>query len=265
MFRVLTLLFTCPVPLKIENSTRAWSLQPRLSPVLTSPISSSALVINRSSSASPLVRISITCTKKLSSMHSNCSSTRPFRPSGKSPVQSPAQSRPGHGVRPGFGALSWGGWEPPKEGDGTISLGLAPLPGCPHGEKPFSYIQPLWPCTARRPPGPRAFCPKLPPTPPGSLLGLCLPGAGLPFAPAPSAWGPCPFLPPVQVPLDSHPALVHVDWSPQFGVTCTPDRGTWSPSQVTDRNVKQDRPQADLVGPHGAPVSRQTWPSDHHL
>ncbi|KAF1564031.1 Ankycorbin, partial [Eudyptes schlegeli] len=42
-----------------------------LPPVLTSPISSSTLVSNRSSSASSLVGLSITCTRKLSSTHSS--------------------------------------------------------------------------------------------------------------------------------------------------------------------------------------------------
>ncbi|KAK4829569.1 hypothetical protein QYF61_005238 [Mycteria americana] len=51
------------------NSTKASSLQPRLSPVLTSPLSSSELVSNRSSNTSPLVGLSVTWIRKLSSMH----------------------------------------------------------------------------------------------------------------------------------------------------------------------------------------------------
>lgn len=61
MFVFLTLLFTCPVPLKIENSTRPWSLQP---PVLTSPVSPSALVSNEFSNTSPLVGLSVSCIRK---------------------------------------------------------------------------------------------------------------------------------------------------------------------------------------------------------
>lgn len=44
-FKVLALLFTWPVALEIVNSSRAWSLRPRLPPILTSPISSSGLVM----------------------------------------------------------------------------------------------------------------------------------------------------------------------------------------------------------------------------
>ncbi|KAK4807089.1 hypothetical protein QYF61_018430 [Mycteria americana] len=64
-FRVLSILFTWPISLKMMNSMRTWLLQPRLPPILTSLISSSVLVSNRSSNASPLIGI-----KNLSSTHS---------------------------------------------------------------------------------------------------------------------------------------------------------------------------------------------------
>lgn len=54
--------FTHLVPLNIENSTTAWSLQPRLCTILTWPLVPSwlsILVSNRSSNTSPLVRLSI--------------------------------------------------------------------------------------------------------------------------------------------------------------------------------------------------------------
>ncbi|KAK4806147.1 hypothetical protein QYF61_001073 [Mycteria americana] len=64
-FGVLTILLACPISLRTVNSTN-----PRLPPVLMSLISSLALVTSRSSVASPLVGLSITWLKKLSSMHS---------------------------------------------------------------------------------------------------------------------------------------------------------------------------------------------------
>jgi len=54
-FRVLTLLFARLAFFKITNSFRAWSLQPRLPPILTSVMRSSALVSTRSSKSSPRV------------------------------------------------------------------------------------------------------------------------------------------------------------------------------------------------------------------
>ncbi|KAK4811032.1 hypothetical protein QYF61_015736 [Mycteria americana] len=59
----------------LTNSLNSWKFaflkfRPRLPPVLTSLISSLALVTNRSSIASPRVGLSITWVKKLSSMHS---------------------------------------------------------------------------------------------------------------------------------------------------------------------------------------------------
>ena len=68
--RVLALLFARPTFFKITNSTKAWSLQPRLPPILTSLMLSSALVSTRSSKASPQVGPSITWTRKLSSTDS---------------------------------------------------------------------------------------------------------------------------------------------------------------------------------------------------
>jgi len=53
--------------LKITNSTRAWSLQPRLPPTLLSLMLSSALVSIRSHKASSQVGLSNTWTRKLSS------------------------------------------------------------------------------------------------------------------------------------------------------------------------------------------------------
>ncbi len=64
--RVLALLFARPAFFKITNSTKAWSLQPRLLPVLTSLMLSSSLVSTRSSKASHQVGPSITWTRKLS-------------------------------------------------------------------------------------------------------------------------------------------------------------------------------------------------------
>ena len=66
-FKVLTILFARPAFLPITNSTRAWSLQPRLPPILTSLMLSSALVRTGFSKASPQVGPSITWTRKLSS------------------------------------------------------------------------------------------------------------------------------------------------------------------------------------------------------
>ena len=62
--------FARPVFFKITNSTSAWSLQPRLPPILTSLVLSSSLVSTRSSKASPGVGQFITWTKKLSSTDS---------------------------------------------------------------------------------------------------------------------------------------------------------------------------------------------------
>ena len=53
--RVLALLLAKPAFFKITNSTKAWSLQPRLPPVLTSLMPFSALVSIRSSKASPVM------------------------------------------------------------------------------------------------------------------------------------------------------------------------------------------------------------------
>jgi len=69
-FRVLTMLFVIPISLSSISSTSAWSLQPRLPPILTSPMSSLELVTTRSSIASPQVGVLITWLKKLSSMYS---------------------------------------------------------------------------------------------------------------------------------------------------------------------------------------------------
>ena len=57
--RVLTLLFARPAFFKITNYTKAWSLQPRLPPVLTSLMLSSALVSTRSCKTSARVGPSI--------------------------------------------------------------------------------------------------------------------------------------------------------------------------------------------------------------
>ncbi|XP_040511138.1 uncharacterized protein LOC121108185 [Gallus gallus] len=63
---VLALLFARFAFLKITKSTRAWSLQSRLPPVLTSLMLFSALVSTRSSKASPQVSPANTWTRKLS-------------------------------------------------------------------------------------------------------------------------------------------------------------------------------------------------------
>lgn len=52
------------------KSTRVCSMQPRLPPVLTTLMRSSALVSARSSNARPLLALSSAWTRKLSSMHS---------------------------------------------------------------------------------------------------------------------------------------------------------------------------------------------------
>ena len=62
-FRVLTLLFAWPLSLRSVNTTSTWSLQPRLTPILMSLISSFALV---TSIAFTFVGLSITWLKKLS-------------------------------------------------------------------------------------------------------------------------------------------------------------------------------------------------------
>jgi len=59
-FRVLTPLFARPMFLEITNSTRAWSLQPRLPPILMSSIISSLLMSIRSSNSSHLASLSHT-------------------------------------------------------------------------------------------------------------------------------------------------------------------------------------------------------------
>lgn len=59
-FRILTLLFARPVFLKITNSARAWSLQPRLPSVFTSLMSASTFMNNESSNALPLTGLSNT-------------------------------------------------------------------------------------------------------------------------------------------------------------------------------------------------------------
>ena len=64
------MLFFIPISLSSVSFTSAWSLQPRLPPILTSPMSSLALVTTRSSITSPRVGVLITWLKKLSSMHS---------------------------------------------------------------------------------------------------------------------------------------------------------------------------------------------------
>ena len=56
-FRVLTMLFVIPISLRSISSTSAWSLQPRIPPILTSPTSSLTLVTTRSSIASPRVGV----------------------------------------------------------------------------------------------------------------------------------------------------------------------------------------------------------------
>jgi len=69
-FRVLSIFLAFPISLRTVNSTNASPLKLRLSPVLTSPMTSFALVSIRSSIASPQVGVSITWLQKLSSMHS---------------------------------------------------------------------------------------------------------------------------------------------------------------------------------------------------
>jgi len=59
-FRVLTMLFVILISLSSVSSTSAWSLQPRLPPILTSLMSSLALMTTRSSIASPRVGVLIT-------------------------------------------------------------------------------------------------------------------------------------------------------------------------------------------------------------
>jgi len=71
-FRVLITLLAFPIFLRSVNSTNACSLQPSLPPVLTSLMSSLALVSIMSSIASSWAGVSITWLKKLSSMHSKC-------------------------------------------------------------------------------------------------------------------------------------------------------------------------------------------------
>ena len=63
------MLFVIPISLHSVSSTSAWSLQPRLPLILTSPTSSLALVTTRSSIASPWAGVLITWLKKLPSMH----------------------------------------------------------------------------------------------------------------------------------------------------------------------------------------------------
>lgn len=58
-FIVLTLVLIWPTSLKVVNSTRSWSLQPRVPPVLTCLISSFILQCDRSSNASLVVGLSI--------------------------------------------------------------------------------------------------------------------------------------------------------------------------------------------------------------
>lgn len=83
----------------------------------------------------------------------------------------------------------------------------APLPSCPHGEKAFLNLQPLWHSSTWCPPGPRTFSPELHPAPSVALSGLCLPKARLHSCPAPGAWHTVrPFFTPISVPLDSSPA-----------------------------------------------------------
>jgi len=65
---VLTPFFTRPMFLRITSSAKAWSLRPRLLLILTSFMISFVLVSTRSNSASPLVSLSNTWTRKLPSM-----------------------------------------------------------------------------------------------------------------------------------------------------------------------------------------------------
>ena len=66
-FRVFTLLFACPLFLKTKKFTHPWSLHPRLPSILTSLVSSLTLVTSRYRNESPLVGLSITWSKTLSS------------------------------------------------------------------------------------------------------------------------------------------------------------------------------------------------------
>lgn len=65
-----TLFLARPISLKVMNSTTAWLLPPRLPPILTSLMSSSVLVSNKSSKTPPLAEASITWIEKLSSTRS---------------------------------------------------------------------------------------------------------------------------------------------------------------------------------------------------
>ena len=58
------------VSLEVTNSTTVWSLQPRLPLILTSLMSFYALMGNRSSNTSPLVSLSNTWMRNMSSMGS---------------------------------------------------------------------------------------------------------------------------------------------------------------------------------------------------
>ena len=51
------MLFVIPISISSVSSTSAWSLQPRLPPILTSPTSSLTLVTTRSSISSPRVGV----------------------------------------------------------------------------------------------------------------------------------------------------------------------------------------------------------------
>lgn len=69
-FRVLTLFFGRPIFLNIANSTRPFLLQPKVSSILTSFLSSSALVISGSSNTYLLVDLSNSWMSKLLPAHS---------------------------------------------------------------------------------------------------------------------------------------------------------------------------------------------------
>lgn len=132
----------------------------------------------------------------------------------------PAQSRVSHRVRPGLRALSHGGWKPSKEGDGAISLGLSPIPGCPHKEKSFPLsLTPL--AMHSLLPTRTQGLPRAVPTSPGSLLGLCLPGS----CSCPKCMGALSFPrtgagPSGQLPCPRAYCMV----PSQLGITCKPDR-----------------------------------------